>query len=80
VLGLLIVVGVSPHELEYFPQCDLRALLVALSDPGGKYGPRLAMAAMAGAALLTALGFGIGGGPWGSWVLALLLPALAVSR
>ncbi len=43
------------------------ALFVAISDPGGKYGPRvLAMAAMAAAgALLTALGFGIGGGPWG---------------
>ena len=49
-----------------------------MSDPGGKYGPRvLAMAAMAGAgALLTALGFGIGGGPWGFVVLAAFVATL----
>ena len=72
VLGLLIVVGVLPHDRRYFLSAIFGALLVALSDPGGKYGPRvLAMAAMAGAgALLTALGFGIGGGPWGFVVLA----------
>ena len=72
VLGLLIIVGVLPHDRRYFLSAIFGALLVALSDPGGKYGPRvLAMAAMAGAgALLTALGFGIGGGPWGFVVLA----------
>ena len=72
VLGLLIVVGVLPHDRRYFLSAIFGALLVALSDPGGNYGPRvLAMAAMAGAgALLTALGFGIGGGPWGFVVLA----------
>ena len=57
---------------------------MALSDPGGKHGPRVArMAVMAVAgALLTALGFGIGAGAWG-WVmlaafLATLLGGLAV--
>ncbi|MFZ0973858.1 MAG: FUSC family protein [Solirubrobacteraceae bacterium] len=72
VLGLLIIVGVLPHDRRYFLSAIFGALLVALSDPGGNYGPRvLAMAAMAGAgALLTALGFGIGGGPWGFVVLA----------
>ena len=72
VLGLLIVVGVLPQDRRYFLSAIFGALLVALSDPGGKYGPRvLAMTAMAGAgALLTALGFGIGGGPWGFVVLA----------
>ena len=75
VLGLLIVVGVLPHDRRYFLSAIFGALLVALSDPGGKYGPRvLAMAAMAGAgALLTALGFGIGGGPWGYVVLAVFV-------
>ena len=72
VLGLMIIVGVLPHDRRYFLSAIFGALLVALSDPGGKYAPRtLAMAAMAGAgALLTALGFGIGGGPWGFVVLA----------
>ena len=40
---------------------------MALSDLGGDYGsrvPRMAIFAVAGA-LLTALGFGIGGGAWG---------------
>ena len=60
VLGLLIVVGVLPHDRRYFLSAIFGALLVALSDPGGKYGPRV----------LTALGFGIGGGPWGYVVLA----------
>ena len=75
VLGLLLIVGVLPHERRYFLSAIFGALFVALSDPGGDYGPRvLAMAAMAGAgALLTALGFGIGGGPWEFVVLAAFL-------
>ena len=78
VLGLLLVVGVLPHERRYFLSAIFGALFVALSDPGGKYGPRvLRMAAMAGAgALLTALGFGIGGGPWGFVVLAAFVATL----
>ena len=72
VLGLLLIVGVLPHERRYFLSAIFGALFVAIGDPGGDYGPRvLAMATMAGAgALLTALGFGIGGGPWGFVVLA----------
>ena len=78
VLGLLIVVGVLPHERRYFLSAIFGALFVALSDPGGEYGPRvLGMAVMAGAgALLTALGFGIGGGPWGFVVLAAFVATL----
>ena len=78
VLGLLLIVGVLPHERRYFLSAIFGALFVAVSDPGGKYGPRvLAMAAMAGAgALLTALGFGIGGGPWGFVVLAAFVATL----
>ena len=38
VLGLLIVVGVLPHDRRYFLSAIFGALLVALSDPGGKYG------------------------------------------
>ena len=65
--GLLIVVGVLPQERRYFLSAIFGALFVALSDPGGKHGPRVArMTVMAVAgALLTALGFGIGGGAWG---------------
>ena len=78
VLGLLIVVGVLPHERRYFLSAIFGALLVALSDPGGDYGSRvlrLAVMAVAGA-LLTALGFGIGGGPWGFVVLAAFVATL----
>ena len=78
VLGLLLIVGVLPHDRRYFLSAIFGALFVALSDPGGEYGSRvLRMAAMAGAgALLTALGFGIGGGPWGFVVLAAFLATL----
>ena len=61
------------------------AVIVAVSDPGRNYGyrvPRLAVVAAVGA-LLTALGFGIGGGAWGFVVLAAfaatLLGGLAVT-
>ena len=78
VLGLLLIVGVLPHERRYFLSAIFGALFLALSDPGGQYGPRvLGMATMAGAgALLTALGFGIGGGPWGFVVLAAFVATL----
>jgi hypothetical protein len=42
ILGLLIVVGVLPDDRRYFLSAIFGALLVALSDPGGKYGPRVA--------------------------------------
>jgi hypothetical protein len=61
VLGLLIIVGVLPHDRRYFLSAIFGALFLALADPGGKYGPRvarLAIFAVAGA-LLTALGFGM---------------------
>jgi hypothetical protein len=72
ILGLLIVVGVLPDDRRYFLSAIFGALFVALSDPGGKYGSRVAkMAVVAGAgALLTALAFGIGAGAWGWVVLA----------
>jgi hypothetical protein len=60
VLGLLIIVGVLPHERRYFLSAIFGALFLALADPGGKYAyrvARLAVFAVAGA-LLTALGFG----------------------
>jgi Fusaric acid resistance protein-like len=78
ILGLLIVVGVLPDERRYFLSAIFGALFVALSDPGGKYGPRVArMAVMAVAgALLTALGFGIGAGAWGWVVLAAFVVTL----
>ena len=69
VLGLLIIVGVLPHDRRYFLSAIFGALFLALADPGGKYGPRvarLAIFAVAGA-LLTALGFGIGAGPGDGW-------------
>ena len=76
VLGLLIVVGVLPHDRRYFLSAIFGALLVALSDPGGKYGPRvLAMAAMAGAgALLTAWGSASAAVRGGSWYWPLSWP------
>ena len=78
VLALLIVVGVLPAERRYFLTAIFGALIMALSDPGGKRGPRLArMAVMAVAgALLTALAFGIGGGAWGFVVLAAFVATL----
>ena len=78
ILGLLIIVGVLPHDRRYFLSAIFGALFLALADPGGKYGPRvvrMAIFAVAGA-LLTALGFGIGAGPWGWVVLAALAATL----
>ena len=78
VMGLLIIVGVLPAERRYFLSAIFGALCVAVSDPGGNYGyrvPRMAVVAGAGA-LLTALGFGIGGGPWGFVVLAAFVATL----
>ena len=78
ILGLLIIVGVLPEERRYFLSAIFGALFVAVVDPGGEYGyrvPRMAVFAVAGA-LLTALGFGIGGGAWGFVVLAAFVVTL----
>lgn len=64
----LIVLSVL-HQQKYFVSMVFAVLFVALSDPGGQYGyrvPRMALVAAAGA-LLTAMGFGIGGRAWGWW-------------
>jgi len=67
----LIVLAVVGQE-KYWLSVSFAALFVALSDPGGPYGIRLR--GMAGIAVIgagvTALGFAMGGGPWGSVVLA----------
>jgi Fusaric acid resistance protein-like len=78
ILGLLIIVGVLPQDRRYFLSAIFGALFVALVDPGGEYANRvwrLAVFAVAGA-LLTALGFAIGGGPWGWVVLAAFVVTL----
>ena len=72
----LVVLGAIGKD-KFWLSVSFGALFVALSDPGGDYGPRLRRLvgiALVGA-LLTALGFAIGGGPWG-WVL---LAAFAVT-
>jgi Fusaric acid resistance protein-like len=77
-LGLLIIVGVLPEDRRYFLSAIFGALFVAVVDPGGEYAyrvARLAVFAVAGA-LLTALGFGIGGGAWGWVVLAAFVATL----
>ena len=53
-------------------------LFAALSDPGGTFGYRVQRMALFGVigALLTALGFGIGGGAWGLVVLAVFVVTL----
>ena len=73
----LIVLSVL-HQEKYFLSMVFGVLFVGLSDPGGEYRyrvPRMALVAVAGA-LLTALGFGIGGGAWGLVVLAVLVITL----
>ena len=78
VLGLVIIVGVLPHERRYFLTVIFAVLCLSVGDPGGTYGyrlPRMAVVAAAGA-LLTALAFGIGGGAWGFVVLAAFVATL----
>ena len=39
VLGLLIIVGVLPHDRRYFLSAIFGALFLALADPAGSTGP-----------------------------------------
>jgi hypothetical protein len=59
----LIVLHAINQEV-YYLSVAFGALFTGLNDPGGQYGYRLALKAVAGA-LLTALGFAIGDGAWG---------------
>jgi hypothetical protein len=67
VLLILLVVLAAIGEEKYFLSVSFAVLFVALSDPGGPYRARLQTMGGVGVigALLTALGFAIGGGPWG---------------
>ena len=74
----LVVLGVLNDE-KYWLSVSFAALFVALSDPGGVYGVRfreMGAVVLAGG-MLTALGFGLGGGPWGWVVLAAFAVTLA---
>ena len=72
VVLLTLVVTHALNQEQYFLSVAFGVLYVALSDPGGEYLPRLTRTAAVGliGALLTALGFAIGGGAWGFVVLA----------
>jgi hypothetical protein len=71
----LVVVSALHRDDRYFLSVAFGLLFVALSDPGGEYLFRLRRMAAAGVigALLTALGFGIGGDAWGFVVLAVFV-------
>jgi hypothetical protein len=78
VTGLLLitlVVTSSLHQDRYFLSVTFGLLFVLLSDRGGDYWGRLGRMAVVGiiGALLTALGFGIGGDSWGYVVLAVFV-------
>jgi Fusaric acid resistance protein-like len=85
--GLLIVVAMAipwvvmkEINLErYWLSLVFGLLFVALSDPGGAYRQRVRSMAAVGliGTVLTALGFAIGGGPWGIVVLAAFVVVLA---
>ena len=68
----LVVLGLLDQE-KYWLSMTFAILSVALMDPGGQYQHRLR--AMAGVGLvgvpLTAVGFAVGGGPWGLVVVVM---------
>jgi hypothetical protein len=72
---ITLVVTSALHQERYFLSVAFGLLFVALSDPGGEYLPRLSRMAVVGlaGALLTALGFAIGGDAWGWVVLAVFV-------
>lgn len=71
-LLITLVVCLAQHQERYFLSVAFGLLFVGLSDPGGAYLHRLRRLAVVSVigGLLTALGFGIGGDPWGWVVLA----------
>jgi hypothetical protein len=72
ILLIPLVVLTAMDQEKYWLSLSFAALFVALSDPGGPYGLRLRGMVEVGlvGALLTALGFAIGGGAWGLVVVA----------
>jgi Fusaric acid resistance protein-like len=74
-LAVMSAIGLE----KYWLSLAFAMLFVALSDPGGSYRRRLrsmtAVGLIGGA--LTALGFAIGGGPWGLVVVAAVVITLA---
>ena len=75
--GALVVLGLLDLE-KYWISLAFAALFVGLSDPGGDY--RVRVREMGGVvlvgAVLTAVGFAIGDGPWGWVVLAAFVVTL----
>jgi hypothetical protein len=76
--GLLLmtdVIVVSQNLDQYFLSVAFGLLFVTLSDPGDRYLLRLSRMAAVGivGALITALGFGLGGDAWGYVVLAVFV-------
>ena len=72
VLLISLVALAATHHEQYWLSVSFGALFVALSDPGGPYRARMSEMGWVGlvGALLTALGFAIGGGAWGYVVVA----------
>ena len=79
VVGLIPLIVLSAiHQEKYFVSMIFAVLLLGGSDPGGEFGYRMshmAVFAVSGA-LLTALGFGVGGDAWGWVVLAVFAVTL----
>jgi uncharacterized membrane protein YccC len=79
VLFVPIIVLGALNLQRYAISLTFGLVLVALADPGGEYANRVRGMAGVGVigALVTALGFGIGGGDWGFVVLAAFVITLA---
>jgi Fusaric acid resistance protein-like len=81
VAGVLVALGAALVALDretYVLTFVFAVLLAGLADPGGTFAYRAQHMALFGVigALLTALGFGIGGGAWGFVVLATFVVTL----
>ena len=78
ILSAVVVVLELVDQQEYVLTVVFAVLYVGISDPGGAFGngaTRMGIFAVLGA-LLTLLGFGVGGGGWGVVVLAAFLVTL----